>query len=320
MMPSMSDAHDDGEDDDLGPEAPGEIDAEYRRAAAALPPDRGDWLVDPPERLRAAYDACRAALAGDEAPGVAITPSAEGLRFTPPGAPLPGGKRIAILYFHGGGFVVGSPETHRVAVSHLSARTRLPVLSCRYRRAPEHPFPAQAEDAARHCAAALAGETALGALDAILIAGDSAGAAMAFWAEGRLEPALRARVGGIVGFYGAFGETASRSIETYGAREGMSAAVIDAVYARLGATDDEIRVARHAEPIAPVYLAAAGCDPFRDDSLHLAERLSAAGRACALDLAPTLPHAWLHMAGRVPAASAALDRAAAWIVRAAATA
>jgi acetyl esterase/lipase len=53
----------------------------------------------------------------------------------------------AILYLHGGGFVFGGQRTHRHLVAAISAATGLPALLLDYRRAPEHPFPAAADDA-----------------------------------------------------------------------------------------------------------------------------------------------------------------------------
>lgn len=53
----------------------------------------------------------------------------------------------AVLYFHGGAFVMGSPATHRELASRLSAVTNTIVLSLDYRLAPEHPFPAAMQDA-----------------------------------------------------------------------------------------------------------------------------------------------------------------------------
>ncbi|SFB20471.1 Acetyl esterase/lipase [Amycolatopsis marina] len=52
-----------------------------------------------------------------------------------------------LLYLHGGGFVFGSPRSHRLLAHRLSAASGLPVFLLDYRRAPEHPFPAAADDA-----------------------------------------------------------------------------------------------------------------------------------------------------------------------------
>ena len=52
-----------------------------------------------------------------------------------------------VLYLHGGGYVIGSCNTHRALASHLAGRTGLPVLVVDYRLAPEHAYPAALDDA-----------------------------------------------------------------------------------------------------------------------------------------------------------------------------
>lgn len=51
-----------------------------------------------------------------------------------------------VLYFHGGGYIIGSPRTHRAMLAHLSRDAGARVLALDYRLAPEHPFPAPVED------------------------------------------------------------------------------------------------------------------------------------------------------------------------------
>ncbi|MDX6741785.1 alpha/beta hydrolase [Actinocorallia sp. A-T 12471] len=53
----------------------------------------------------------------------------------------------AVLYLHGGGYILCSPQTHRPLTSRVALDTGLPVLAPHYRLAPEHPFPAALEDA-----------------------------------------------------------------------------------------------------------------------------------------------------------------------------
>jgi acetyl esterase/lipase len=53
----------------------------------------------------------------------------------------------AILYLHGGAFIMGSPATHRELAARIAAATRTRVLVLDYRLAPEHPFPAAVQDA-----------------------------------------------------------------------------------------------------------------------------------------------------------------------------
>jgi acetyl esterase/lipase len=78
----------------------------------------------------------------------------------------------AILYLHGGGYVIGSLNTHRELASRIARATRARALVIDYRLAPEHPFPAAVEDAV----AAYRWLLSIGiAPERIAIAGDSAG-------------------------------------------------------------------------------------------------------------------------------------------------
>jgi acetyl esterase/lipase len=52
-----------------------------------------------------------------------------------------------LLYLHGGGYVLGSLNTHRSLVGSLAQRTGLNALTINYRKAPDHPFPAALDDA-----------------------------------------------------------------------------------------------------------------------------------------------------------------------------
>lgn len=78
----------------------------------------------------------------------------------------------ALLYLHGGGYVIGSPRSHRHLAAALSEATGLPLFVAGYRLAPEHPFPAAVEDAV----AAYKGLLDSGiASSKLAISGDSAG-------------------------------------------------------------------------------------------------------------------------------------------------
>jgi epsilon-lactone hydrolase len=82
----------------------------------------------------------------------------------------------AVLYFHGGGYVLGSARTHRSITGRLAMLARTTVYVPDYRLAPEHPFPAALEDAlASYQALQARGFTA----DSIVVAGDSAGGGLA---------------------------------------------------------------------------------------------------------------------------------------------
>ncbi len=104
----------------------------------------------------------------------------------------PAERARAVLYLHGGGYVVGSPQTHQAVCSRLSRLAGVRVLSAGYRLAPEHPFPGALEDAAAAFEALLGrGYSAA----SIVIGGDSAGGGLALALLARLCAAGRAPAG-----------------------------------------------------------------------------------------------------------------------------
>jgi acetyl esterase/lipase len=83
----------------------------------------------------------------------------------------------ALLYLHGGGYLIGSPKSHRHMLGPSSAESGLPIFAADYRLAPEHPFPAAVDDAV----AAYKGLLDSGiSADKLAIAGDSAGGGLTF--------------------------------------------------------------------------------------------------------------------------------------------
>ena len=82
-----------------------------------------------------------------------------------------------LLYFHGGGFVAGSPESHRGLVARLVETSGISAFVPRYRLAPENPFPAAVRDGLDAYRALMAKGIAPGS---ILLAGDEAGGGLAF--------------------------------------------------------------------------------------------------------------------------------------------
>ncbi len=92
-------------------------------------------------------------------------------------APLRGAGAPLMLYFHGGGFVIGDLDTHDEPCRILCRTAGIHVLSVEYRLAPEHPFPAAIDDATAALAWTQANAASLGADPRrVSIGGDSAGA------------------------------------------------------------------------------------------------------------------------------------------------
>src|SRR6185369_4693056 len=123
----------------------------------------------PPERARARMDALALP---PTARGVRAEVRAEGTWFIPGAAP----EDAAIVYAHGGSFVIGSVRSYADLLARLAAATGVRVLGFDYRLAPEHRFPAALDDT-------VAAATAAGVPPhRLLLAGDSAGGNLALGA------------------------------------------------------------------------------------------------------------------------------------------
>lgn len=224
--------------------------------------------------------------------------------------------RRLVLYFHGGAFVVGSPETHSAMLARLSRLTGIEVVAPAWRLAPEHPFPAGNEDARRAFDALLARGYRP---EDIVIGGDSAGGNIALGLlAGLLADGLRpAGVFALspvtdLGFSGA-------SIRENAARDPMlpinQASRVDGLYLH-GVSADDPRAsplfARFDDP-PPVFFQVSETEVLRDDSLRLADKLRAAGGRVSVDLWPDAPHVFAIFARYVPEARVALGRVAQFV-------
>jgi acetyl esterase len=278
------------------------------------------WAYSPPEELRAHHARDAAELAGDLPEDVIETALAEdhgfrgGLLFTPPDC----SRHAVIVYFHGGGFVAGSPETHRCVTAWLARVSNMRVLSARYRLAPEHPFPAQREDAVAACTAAVALSGAAPDGTKIVLAGDSAGACVALWGLRGLDPEMRAAVKGVVLLYGGYGLTEGASISNFGTPEnGLDSDTLSIMYRRLGETGladgGSIWPIDFAGEISePAYVLAAELDAVFDDSAKLFQRLGPSGPANQFVVVDGQDHGFFKRTGKDPVALSELEKAATW--------
>jgi acetyl esterase len=232
--------------------------------------------------------------ASGELPGRLYVP------FGQPGsAPAP-----LLVYYHGGGWVIGDLDTHEGPCRFLAAHSGASVLAVDYRLAPEHPFPAAAEDAAAAFRWALAHAAELGA-DPIRIGvgGDSAGANLAAVAslaareEGGPTPAMQLLIYPVTE---TAGEMASRRTFDEGfllTRADMD--FFEGHYLPPGVDRHDPRVsileADDLRGLPPAYLATAGFDPLRDEGEAFARRLREAGVAVALRRHPGLVHSFANL-------------------------
>ncbi|SED74811.1 acetyl esterase [Rhizobiales bacterium GAS188] len=278
------------------------------------------WISSSPQQLRTHHARDAAERAGALPGNVIETPLLEdgafrgGLLFTPADC----AEDATFLYFHGGGFVAGSPETHRCVTAWLASLSGMRVLSARYRLAPEHPFPAQREDAVAACAAAVAVTGTAAVKARLFLAGDSAGACVALWGSRGLDQRMRACVKGMVLLYGAYGLVEGNSISRYGTPEsGLDSQTLSAMYRRLGESGPAgglVWPLDFASEIAePVYVLAAGLDAVFDDSAMLFQGLPPSNAANSFVVADGQDHGFLKGVGKDPVALRELEKAASWV-------
>ena len=225
--------------------------------------------------------------------------------YAPAQEPLP-----VLLYFHGGGFTIGSVATHDALCRHLSHLAHCAVLSVDYRLAPEHKFPVAANDAwdALQWLAVQAG--ALGLDGARLaVGGDSAGGTLA------IVSAIQARDAGLplalqLLFYpgcAAHQDTPSHRTFAHGfVIEEPHISWFFNNYVNTVADRDDWRFAPLNAPdldgVAPAWIGLAECDPLVDEGVLYADKLRAAGVAVELEIYRGVVHEFIKMGRAIPEA------------------
>ncbi|GAA4403067.1 alpha/beta hydrolase [Tsukamurella soli] len=203
--------------------------------------------------------------------------------FTP--AALPAMSPL-IVYFHGGGFVVGDLDSHDAPCRLLAEATGARVLSVDYRLAPEHPFPAAPLDAVAATASAIRDAEQLGADPAaVIVSGDSAGGNLAAVVSREMTLAGGPKPAAALLFYPVTGDDpANLSRHEFASGYFLTLTDIerfDSLYLPDPAdrTDPRYDVLHADAPadLPPTHVVTAGFDPLRDEGLAYAERLRAAG-------------------------------------------
>ncbi len=213
-----------------------------------------------------------------------------------------------ILFLHGGGWVVGSLDTHDGAARALAKAAGCALLSVEYRKAPEHPFPAGLDDAEAALRWVIAAGAGLGLDGNIILAGDSAGANLA------AALALRARDAGIrlagqMLIYPATDlahETASTAQFAHGfflSRTTLRWYIANYL-AGADPTNPEASplLGPDLENLCPTLLVTADHDPLRNEGRAYATRLTEAGNAVTFHEWPGTTHGFMIMAGITPTA------------------
>ena len=211
--------------------------------------------------------------------------------------------RPVVLYFHGGGFVLGSIDTHENVCRHIARESDRLVISVEYRLAPEHAFPAALED----CFAVLLwvsrnAPLVGGRVDDIAVAGDSAGgtlaAALCLLTRDRGGP----RISGQVLIYpGAdFSNLDTASYRLFGSGYMLDSSEM-AWFRAQYLPDSRDYLNPYASPllaeslrgVPPALILTAEFDVLRDEGRSFADRLRDAGVPVVYSCTPGVPHGYL---------------------------
>ena len=279
-----------------------------RAAKSPLPP----YYEVPAHVARRIYRDTRAALS-PKAPEVAearlmIVPGPVALRAYRPAGAGPEERLPALVYFHGGGWVIGDLDTHDVLCRQLANGARCAVYSVDYRMGPEHPFPAAVEDclaatkfvAARHERLAVGGDSAGGNLAAVvaLLARDAGGPAIAY--QLLIYPATDQRGGH---------PSVARNGEGYLlTRKSMDYFQAQYLPRREDLTDWRASplLAKSLAELPPAYVITAGYDPLLDEGREYAERMAREGVDVAYREYPDMVHGFILFGGVLDTANAAV--------------
>lgn len=284
----------------------------------------------PPPRARKAYTQVIGLAEPDEVPMAAVRDhevpvdggSIRVRCYTPRGLAA---TSPAIVFFHGGGHVVGDIDNYDRTVRYVASQARCRLVNVDYRCAPEHRFPAAAEDSVAAWRWVIDNAASLGIDPArVAVMGDSAGGnlsavvAMAARDRGLAPPKVQCLIYPVVDL-----RLVSPSITALGTGFGLTKPLIQwfaGNYVRNDADRSNplgspLLADSHAN-LAPAIVTVAGFDPLHDEGVAYAEKLQAAGVPTTLVRHNDLTHAWVTMVGVVPPARAAMDETCALVRKA----
>ena len=213
------------------------------------------------------------------------------------------------LFFHGGGFVLGDLDTHAPFCAEMARQLDMPVLAVDYRLAPEHPWPAGAEDCIAAARWAAAGPETLGrAVTGLVLAGDSAGgnfaivtslalrdepAAVPVLAQWPIYPAADPAKG-----YPSFEDFAEGYLLT---RDGMR--WFDDCYAADGRDWRYSPLVKSQEGMPPTLVVTASLDPIRDQGRAYAAECIRAGVPTVFREAKGNIHGFINLRKAIPSSA-----------------
>ena len=240
--------------------------------------------------------------------------------YRPAAGPDEGPRAVAlpaVVYLPGGGWVFGDLDSHDAVPRALCGAVGCAVVSVNYRRAPEHPFPAAADDALAALDQVWERHRDLG-IDPgrLALAGDSAGATLAFgaaWRNARRERpvpvALQALLYPVTDHEPATSSYADPTAHLYLSPADMRWSWEQYAPHENDWNDPLLVPLKTPDPglLPPTYVMTVECDPLRDEGRQLAELLAQSGVDTVHDDVPGVFHGFLRWADRIPSARWAVE-------------
>ena len=222
----------------------------------------------------------------------------------------PSSVRSVIVFVHGGGWVIGSLDSHDHICRWLASASESAIVSVDYSLAPEHPFPTAVNQVAGVLSAVLGEERR-----SVFIAGDSAGANIAAMAVLSCSESERQRVAGFVSIYGAYSPHLDLSShKLYGdGRFGLSEAQMRwfwNLYAPQVPDEQRDKLTPLGADLTvfpPTLCIGAECDLLLDDTIAFYSNLTRAGIDVSLSLWPAINHGAMHFVDIVDSVTQAAD-------------
>lgn len=220
------------------------------------------------------------------------------------------GKSKTILYLHGGGYVMGSVNTHRALIGRIARASGYKALAVDYRKAPENPYPAAVEDAVNTYK-----QMVRDGYENIFLMGDSAGGGLVLALLQIIRKEKLQKSAGCVLLSPWTDLTLSGdSMQTKKDVDPMAQPHLVEIFAKRYYADNDPKnplispLFADLKGFPPTYIQVGDNETLLDDSTRIARKMNDSGVKVKLDIFPKMMHVWQYFGGILPEANKAIDQ------------
>jgi acetyl esterase/lipase len=220
------------------------------------------------------------------------------------------GKSKTILYLHGGGYVMGSVNTHRALIGRIARASGYKALAVDYRKAPENPYPAAVEDAVNTYK-----QMVRDGYENIFLMGDSAGGGLVLALLQIIRKEKLQKAAGCVLLSPWTDLTLSGdSMQTKKDVDPMAQPHLVEIFAKRYYADNDPKnplispLFADLKGFPPTYIQVGDNETLLDDSTRIARKMNDSGVKVKLDIFPKMMHVWQYFGGILPEANKAIDQ------------